>query len=171
DGRAVRSKGGVERRWVGGSCRNVNCMPRENESWSAKVSSLVHHAAEYGVSTGPVAIDMARVRQRKRDMVEGQIAAHLANYRASGAELIMGAGRFVAPKTLEVSLNDGGTRTLAAQRIFINVGTHAAIPGIPGLEAARPLTNGQAPDLDYLPSPPILLRGGDIALRFPPAYP
>jgi len=117
-----------------------------------------------------VAIDMARVRQRKREMVEGQIAAHLANYKASGSELIMGAGRFVAPKTLEVRLNDGGTRTLAAQRIFINVGTHAAIPGIPGLEAARPLTNVEALDLDYLPSHLIVLGGGYVGLELAQAY-
>ena len=160
----------VERRWIGGSCPNVNCLPSKNEIWSAKVSYLVHHAAEYGAATGPVAIDMARVRQRKREMVEGQIAAHLANYKASGSELIMGAGRFVAPKTLEVRLNDGGTRTLAAQRIFINVGTHAAIPGIPGLEAARPLTNVEALDLDYLPSHLIVLGGGYVGLELAQAY-
>jgi pyruvate/2-oxoglutarate dehydrogenase complex dihydrolipoamide dehydrogenase (E3) component len=160
----------VERRWIGGSCPNVNCLPSKNEIWSAKVSYLVHHAAEYGAATGPVAIDMARVRQRKREMVEGQIAAHLANYKASGAELIMGAGRFVAPKTLEVRLNDGGTRTLAAQRMFINVGTHAAIPRIPGLEAARPLTNVEALDLDYMPSHLIVLGGGYVGLELAQAY-
>src|SRR5262245_21930988 len=131
----------VERRWIGGSCPNVNCMPSKNEIWSAKVSHLVHRAAAYGVATGPVAIDMARVRQRKRDMVEDQIAAHLANFKASGTELIMGTARFVAPKTLEVRLNDGGMRTVTAERVFINVGTHAAIPSVPGLDGARPLTN------------------------------
>jgi len=160
----------VERRWIGGSCPNVNCLPSKNEIWSAKVSYLVHDAAEYGAATGPVGIDMAKVRQRKREMVEGQIAAHLANYKASGVELIMGAGRFVAPKTLEVRLNDGGMRTLAAQRIFINVGTHAAIPSIPGLEAARPLTNVEALDLDYLPSHLIVLGGGYVGLELAQAY-
>src|SRR5262245_36490540 len=160
----------VERRWIGGSCPNVNCLPSKNEIWSAKVSYLVHHAAEYGTVTGPVAMDMARVRQRKREMVDGQIAAHLANYKASGTELIMGAGRFVAPKTLEVRLNDGGTRTLAAQRMFINVGTHAAIPSIPGLEAARPLTNIEALELDYLPSHLIVLGGGYVGLELAQAY-
>ena len=68
---------------------------------------LVHHAAKFGMVTGPTAIDMGRVRQRKRDMVDGLITMHLEKYKASGAELIMGAGRFVAPKTLEVRLNDG----------------------------------------------------------------
>jgi len=103
-------------------------------------------------------------------MVEGQIAAHLANYKASGVDLIMGAGRFVEPRTLEVRLNDGGTRTLAAQRIFINVGTQAAIPSIPGLEAARPLTNVEALDLDYLPSHLIVLGGGYVGLELAQAY-
>ena len=87
--------------------------------------------------TGPVKVDMAKVRERKREMVAAQVAAHLQNYKASGAELIMGSGRFVGPKTLEVSLNDGGVRTLVGDRIFLNVGTHALIPAVPGLEADK----------------------------------
>src|SRR5688500_19752995 len=79
----------VERRWIGGSCPNINCLPSKNEIWSAKVADLAHHAARFGTVTGSVAVDMAKVRQRKRDMVEGLIAMHLQNYQASGAELIM----------------------------------------------------------------------------------
>src|SRR6266436_1228013 len=131
----------IERRWVGGSCPNVNCLPSKNEIWSAKVADLVHHAAKFGMVTGATAIDMGRVRQRKRDMVDGLVAMHLEKYKASGAELILGAGRFVAPKTLEVRLNDGSTRVLSGDRVFLNVGTHATIPSEPGLEAARPLTH------------------------------
>jgi len=86
----------VERRWIGGSCPNINCLPSKNEIWSAKVADLARHAARFGTTTGPVAIDMAKVRQRKRAMVEGLIAMHLENYKASGAELIMGSGRFLA---------------------------------------------------------------------------
>jgi pyruvate/2-oxoglutarate dehydrogenase complex dihydrolipoamide dehydrogenase (E3) component len=114
--RSGRRTAVVERRWIGGSCPNINCLPSKNEIWSAKVAHMVHHAAQFGTVTGPVAIDMAKVRQRKRDMVESQVAAHLQNYKTSGAELILGAGRFVAPKTLEVRLNDGGTRVLAGTR-------------------------------------------------------
>jgi pyruvate/2-oxoglutarate dehydrogenase complex dihydrolipoamide dehydrogenase (E3) component len=94
---------------------------------------------------------MAPVRRLKREMVERQIARHLQNYKASGAELIMGSGRFMAPKTLEVVLNDGGTRVLAADKVFLNVGTHAATPNVPGLDVARPLTHIEALELDYLP--------------------
>src|SRR5579862_5061931 len=130
----------IERRWVGGSCPNINCLPSKNEVWSAKVADLLHHAAKFGMVTGSTAIDMARVRQRKREMVDGLVAMHLDLYKASGAELIMGAGRIVAPKTLEVRLNDGGTRVLKGERVFLNVGTHATIPAIPGLAEAAPMT-------------------------------
>jgi pyruvate/2-oxoglutarate dehydrogenase complex dihydrolipoamide dehydrogenase (E3) component len=90
--------------------------------------------------TGSTGIDMERVRQRKRDMVDGLVAMHRDHYGASGAELIMGAARFVGPKTLEVQLNDGGTRTLEGERVFLNLGTHATIPPIRGLADAGPLT-------------------------------
>src|SRR5437899_6821141 len=145
-------------------------MPSKNEIHSAKVASLVRHGAEYGARTGPVEIDMGTVRELKRHMVDRQIAAHLHNYETSGTELIMGSGRFVAPRTLEVQLNDGGTRLLVGDRVFINVGTHAAIPGVPGLEAARPLTNIEALELDYLPSHLIVLGGGYVGLEFGQAY-
>jgi pyruvate/2-oxoglutarate dehydrogenase complex dihydrolipoamide dehydrogenase (E3) component len=109
---------------------------------------------------------MARVRQRKRDMVDGLIAMHLDRFKSSGAELMMGAGCFVAPKTLEVRLNDGGTRVLAGNRVFLNVGTHASIPEIPGLVAAKPLTHVEALELDRLPEHLIVLGGGYVGLEF-----
>jgi len=168
--RSGRRTAVVERRWIGGSCPNVNCLPSKNEIQSAKVASLVRHGAEYGARTGRVEIDMATVRDRKRKMVDQQITAHLSNYQTSGAQLIMGSGRFVAPKTLEVRLNEGNTRTLSGDRVFINVGTHAAIPGVPGLEAARPLTLIEALELDYLPAHLIVLGAGYIGLELAQAY-
>src|SRR5262245_27914102 len=102
----------VERQYVGGSCPNINCLPTKNVIWSAKVADLVHHAATFGVKTGSIAIDMTKVRQRKREMVEDLIGVIAKEYQATGVELIMGSGRFTAPKTLEVRLNEGGTRTL-----------------------------------------------------------
>jgi pyruvate/2-oxoglutarate dehydrogenase complex dihydrolipoamide dehydrogenase (E3) component len=145
-------------------------MPSKNEIWSARVAHLVHRADQFGTMTGPVAIDMAKVRKRKRDMVDGQIAFHLQTYKASGAELIMGSGRFVAPKTIEVRLNDGGTRVLTGDRVFVNVGTHAAIPDVPGLDDARPLTHIEALELDYLPSHLVVVGGGYTGLEFAQAY-
>jgi pyruvate/2-oxoglutarate dehydrogenase complex dihydrolipoamide dehydrogenase (E3) component len=160
----------VERRWIGGSCPNIACMPSKNEIWSAKVAHLVRDAAQFGAIRGPVSIDMATVRQRKRDMVEAQVAEHLQNYKASGAELIMGTGRFVAPRTLEVRLNDGGTRVLAGEQVFLNVGTHAVVPSVPGLREARPLTHIEALELDYLPTHLIVLGGGYVGLEMAQAY-
>src|SRR5215472_12356062 len=109
--RSGRRTAVVERRWIGGSCPNIACLPSKNEIWSARVAHLTQHAAQFGTMiSGPVTTDMAKVRQRKRNMVEGEIALHLHLYQTTGGELIMGIGRFVAPKTLEVRLNDGGTR-------------------------------------------------------------
>jgi pyruvate/2-oxoglutarate dehydrogenase complex dihydrolipoamide dehydrogenase (E3) component len=160
----------VERRWIGGSCPNIACLPSKNEIFSAKVAHFARHGDEYGVSVGPLTIDMAKVRQRKRDMVDGSVAAHVENYRASGAELIMGEGRFLAPKTLEVRLNDGGTRLLTGEQVFINVGTHAAIPDVPGLAAAAPLTHIEALELDVVPSHLIVMGGGYVGLELAQAH-
>jgi pyruvate/2-oxoglutarate dehydrogenase complex dihydrolipoamide dehydrogenase (E3) component len=160
----------VERRWIGGACPNVACMPSKNEIRSGEVAHLARNGAQFGAMTGPVKVDMAKVVRRKRDMVEAQVAAHLHNYKTSGAELIMGTGRFVAPKTLEVNLNDGGTRTLAAAQVFLNLGTHAAIPSVPGLEAARPLTHIEALELDTLPQHLVVIGGGYSGLELAQAY-
>ena len=160
----------IERRWIGGSCPNINCLPSKNEIWSAKVADLLHHAAQFGIVTGSVAVDMAKVRQRKREMVEGLVALHLDLYRKSGTELIMGDGRFVAPKTLEVRLRDGGTRLLGGERVFLNLGTRATIPPTAGLADARPLTHIEALELDRLPAHLIVLGGGYVGLEFAQAY-
>src|SRR5713101_3791487 len=160
----------VERRYVCGSCPNINCLPSKNEIWSAKVADLLHHAAKFGIVTGSVAVDMAKVRQRKREMVEGLVALHLDLYQKSGAELILGDGRFVAAKTLEVRLRDGGTRVLTGERVFLNSGTRATIPPIAGLADARPLTHIEALELDRLPVHLIVLGGGYVGLEFAHAY-
>ncbi len=168
--RSGRRTAVVERKWIGGSCRNVACLPSKNEIWSAKVAHLARHAAQFGTMiSGLITTDMARVRQRKRDMVEDGIALHIQLYQTTGGELIMGTGRFVAPKTLEVRLNDGGTRVLVGDQVFLDIGTHAAIPSVPSLEAARPLTHIEALELD-LPSHLVVLGGGYVGLEMAQAY-
>jgi pyruvate/2-oxoglutarate dehydrogenase complex dihydrolipoamide dehydrogenase (E3) component len=168
--RSGRRTASVERRWIGGSCPNIACMPSKNEVWSARVAYLTHHAARFGTITGPVTTEMAKVRQRKRDMVNREVALHLENYKTSGAELIMGNARFVGPKTLEVQLNDGGTRVMTGDQVFINVGTHAAIPRVSGLEAARPLTHIELLELDHLPPHLIVVGGGYVGMEMAQAY-
>src|SRR5262249_34101095 len=160
----------IERQWIGGSCPNIACLPSKNEIWSARVAHLARLGAQFGVATGRVTTDMATGRQRKRNMVNREIDAHLQNYKATGAQLIMGSGRFVAPKTLEVRLNDGGARVLAGDRVLINVGTHAAVPDGPGMESAQPLTHIGALELDYVPSHLIVLGGGYVGLEMAQAY-
>ena len=168
--RSGRRTAVVERRWIGGSCPNIACLPSKNEIHSAEVAHVARNGGQFGAMTGPVKVDMAKVVRRKRDMVEAQVAAHLHNYKTSGAELIMGTGRFVAPKTLEVSLNDGGTRNLVGAQVFLNVGTHAAIPNVPGLEAAHPMTHIEALELDILPAHLIVIGGGYAGLELAQAY-
>jgi pyruvate/2-oxoglutarate dehydrogenase complex dihydrolipoamide dehydrogenase (E3) component len=168
--RSGRRTAVVERRWVGGSCPNIACMPSKNEVWSARVAHLTRHAAQFGTVTGPVTTDMARVRQRKREMVEREVAFHLERYKATGVELIMGTGRFVAPKTLEVQTNDGATRLLTGDQVFLNLGSHAAIPDIPGLASAVPLTHVEALELDYLPAHLPVLGGGYVGLELAQAF-
>jgi pyruvate/2-oxoglutarate dehydrogenase complex dihydrolipoamide dehydrogenase (E3) component len=160
----------VERKLIGGSCPNTNCLPSKNEIWSAKVADLVHHADRFGMVTGSVATDMKRVLARKRAMVDGLIAMHVDIYKSSGAELIMGTGRFTAPKTIEVNLNDGGTRVLTGDRVILNLGTHATIPDIPGLAAAKPLTNIEMLELDRLPDHLVVIGGGYVGLELAQAY-
>jgi pyruvate/2-oxoglutarate dehydrogenase complex dihydrolipoamide dehydrogenase (E3) component len=160
----------IERRWIGGSCPNTNCLPAKNEIWSAKVAELTRRGATFGVQTGPVSIDMEAVRQRKRQMVSDLVAIHVNNYKTTGAELLMGSARFIAPLTMEVALNDGGTRTIKAERLFLNLGTHAAIPPVPGLREAEPMTHIEILELARLPEHLVVLGGGYVGLEFAQAY-
>ena len=160
----------IERKLIGGSCPNTNCLPSKNEIWSAEVAHLIYRGAEFGTPVSSARVDIAKVRTRKREMVDGLIAMHLDRYRQSGAELIMGTGRFVAPKTIEVKLNNGGARVIIGDRVVINIGTHATIPDVPGLAASAPLTNIEALELDRLPPHLIVIGGGYVGLELAQAY-
>jgi pyruvate/2-oxoglutarate dehydrogenase complex dihydrolipoamide dehydrogenase (E3) component len=155
----------VERELIGGSCPNIACMPSKNIIHSAKVAELVRQAHQFGITTGPAKIEMQGVRQRKRKMVDDMIAIHQERYRASGAELILGEGRFVGAKAVEVRLKEGGTRLLEGDQIFLNVGSRAAIPDVPGLKEAKPLTHVEALDLGHLPEHLIVIGAGFVALE------
>jgi pyruvate/2-oxoglutarate dehydrogenase complex dihydrolipoamide dehydrogenase (E3) component len=170
-GRSGKKVAVAERRWVGGSCPAVACLPSKNELWSARVAHLARNAASFGTIVDGVRTDMARVRRRKQNMIDREIELHLNAYKAAGAELIMGSGRFVGPRTLEVALNEGGgTRVLAGNEVVINVGSHAAMPDIPGLRDAHPLTHIEALELDDVPSHLIVLGGGYTGVEMAQAY-
>ncbi|HEY3658704.1 MAG TPA: mercuric reductase [Steroidobacteraceae bacterium] len=160
----------VERGLIGGSCPNIACLPSKNIIHSAKVAEFVRHASTFGLRLGPWTMDMAGVQQRKREMVDGLIALHKTRFAADGLEFILGEARFVAPKRIEVQLPQGGTRHLAGERVFLNLGTHAAIPIIPGLSATAPLTHVEALELDRLPAHLIVLGGGYVGLEMAQAF-
>ena len=169
-GRAGQRVAVIERKLIGGSCPNTNCLPSKNEIWSAKVADLVHHADRFGALASSTAVDMKRVLARKREMVDGLIAMHLDLCKASGAQLIMASGQFIAPKTIEAALNDGGKRALVSDRIVLNLGTHATIPDVSGLAQAKPLTNVELLELDRLPDQLIVVGGGYVGLELAQAY-
>jgi pyruvate/2-oxoglutarate dehydrogenase complex dihydrolipoamide dehydrogenase (E3) component len=155
----------VERGLIGGSCPNIACLPSKNIIHSAKVASLFRRAAEFGIETGPFKISMEGVRRRKRQMVDGLIQVHRTNYEKNGAELIIGEGRLSGPRTLEVAFKGGGTRRLTAERLFLNLGTRASVPDVPGLADAKPLTHVEALELGSVPEHLILLGGGYVGLE------
>ena len=155
----------VERAMVGGSCPNVACLPSKNVIHSAKVAWFGARAESFGLRVGSVSVDMPGVQRRKRRMVADLVDVHLARYDASGVELIMGDARFVAPKTVEVTLGDGGTRTLSGEHVIVSVGTRAAIPDLPGMTDARPMTHVEALDLDRLPGHLVVVGGGYVGLE------
>ena len=155
----------VERKLIGGSCPNIACMPSKNIIHSAKVRSLAARAAEFGVETGPPATSMKGVQDRKRTMVDGLRQLHLDRYQASGAELIMGEARFTGPRTVEVDLGPHGQRRIRGDRVFLNLGTRATVPGLPGLAAAAPMTHVELLDLDRLPEHLVVMGGGFVGLE------
>src|SRR5580698_1348676 len=156
----------VERSMIGGSCPNVACLPSKNVIQSAKSVSLVDPKRGLGVVTGAVRVDMAGVARRKWRMVNELVEVHLGKFKASGAELVMGEARFTEPKTVHVALNSGGTRLLRGERVFINVGTRASIPDVPGLVIAAPMTHVEALNLERLPEHLVILGGGYVGMEF-----
>ncbi len=148
----------VERRWLGGSCPNIACLPSKNLIHSAKVASLARRGPEFGVEIDSLRINMAGVQLRKREMVEGLHQLHAERFAASGVELMMGEGRFVVPRTVEVALKDGATRRLVGERVFLTLGSHSTMPNVPGLAAANPMSHIEALDLDRLPGHLIVNR-------------
>ena len=155
----------VERSMVGGSCPNVACLPSKNIIHSAKVASLARRGAEFGLELSSLATNIAGVQDRKRRMVDALVKVHLDRYEASGAELIMGHGRFVASKTIGITLNTGGERVITAERIVLSVGTRTSVPTVPGLIDASPMTHVQALDLERVPPHLVVIGGGYVGLE------
>src|SRR5215831_17529241 len=155
----------VDRKYVGGSCPNIACLPSKNIIHSAKVASYFRRSEEFGIAKRDFSVDMSAVRGRKRRMVSGWNNVYLDNYKKSGAEFIFGSGRFVGPKTLEVTLHDGTIRQLRGAKVIIDTGTRAALEPVPGLVDAQPLTHIEALELDEVPEHLFVIGGGYVGLE------
>jgi pyruvate/2-oxoglutarate dehydrogenase complex dihydrolipoamide dehydrogenase (E3) component len=156
----------IERKYIGGSCPNIACLPSKNVIHSAKVASYFSRSEEFGITRDKYKINMVAVRDRKRKMVDGLVDMHLANFKASGAELLIGSGRFTGPKTIELSSAEGSSRRLHGEKVIISTGSRASIEPIPGLAGANPLTHIEALELDDLPEHILIIGGGYIGLEF-----
>jgi pyruvate/2-oxoglutarate dehydrogenase complex dihydrolipoamide dehydrogenase (E3) component len=154
----------VERRNLAGSCPTIACAPSKNVIHGAKVANYFRRAAEFGIATGDWKVEMPAVRDRKRKMVDGIVARNVIAYRESGAELVMGQGRFVGPRTIEVKADDN-TRTLRGEVVVICTGSRARIDPIPGLAESRPMTHIEALELDRVPKHLLVLGGGYVGLE------
>ena len=155
----------IERKYVGGSCPNIACLPSKNIIHSAKVASYLQRSEEFGIKVDNWEIDMTGVRERKRKMITGLVDLHRSLYKKSGTELVMGSGRFVGPKTIEVTSAEGDKRLLRGKNVVINTGTRAAIDPTPGLAEAEPMTHIEALELDRIPDHLLVLGGGYVGLE------
>jgi pyruvate/2-oxoglutarate dehydrogenase complex dihydrolipoamide dehydrogenase (E3) component len=155
----------IERKYIGGSCPNIACLPSKNIVQSAKVASYFRRGEEFGAVADNFRVGMPAVRARKRAMVSGLNDMYRNNFKQTGAEFILGSGRFIGPKTLEVVLADGTTRRLRGTNIIVSTGTRAAAEAIPGLPDALPLTHIEALELDQVPGHLIVIGGGYVGLE------
>jgi pyruvate/2-oxoglutarate dehydrogenase complex dihydrolipoamide dehydrogenase (E3) component len=160
----------VDRKYIGGSCPNIACLPSKNIIHTAKVISYIRQSNQYGIAQPGGPVNMAAVRERKRRMVSGLNQFYLDNYQKNGAELIFGSGRFIGLRKLEVTLPDGKTRQLRGTNVIISTGTRAALDPIPGLADAKPFTHIEALELDHVPEHLIVIGGGYVGIELSQAF-
>ncbi|MGQ0657565.1 MAG: mercuric reductase [Chromatiales bacterium] len=157
----------IERQYVGGTCINVGCTPTKTMVASGRVAYLARRAADYGVRTGAVSVDMAKVRQRKQAIVESFRAGSQQRLeKTEGVSLLFGEASFTGSHALEVRMTGGGSRVLAADRIFINTGGRPEKPPVPGLDQVPVLDSTSIMELDVLPEHLLVLGGGYIGVEF-----
>ena len=156
----------VERKYIGGSCPNIACLPSKNIIHSAKVASLFRRSQEFGIAHDGFTIDMSGVREHKRAMVRGLNEMYLDSYRKTGAEFILGTGQFVAPRTIQVTLANGTTRQLRGTNVIVSTGTRATFDATPGLREAQPLTHIETLELNQVPEHLLVIGSGYVGVEF-----
>ncbi len=165
--KAGRTTAIIEREHAGGTCINEGCTPTKTMIASGRVAYLARRGADYGVRTGPVGVDMATVRRRKRDIVESFRGG--SERRLTGVEhldYLHGDARFTGPKTLAVTMTGGGERTVTAETVVMNVGARPALPPVPGIESVPTLNSTTIMELDVVPEHLLVLGGGYIGVEF-----
>jgi len=157
----------IEREHVGGTCINEGCTPTKTMVASARVAYLARRGADYGVQTGPVTVNMAKVRQRKREIVDSfRNGGQRRIEQTEGVDLLFGTASFRDAKTVDVAMNDGSTRQLSADLSFINAGARPSIPGVEGIDDVPYLNSTTIMELDAVPEHLLVIGGGYIGLEF-----
>jgi pyruvate/2-oxoglutarate dehydrogenase complex dihydrolipoamide dehydrogenase (E3) component len=157
----------IERSHIGGTCVNEGCTPTKTMLASGRVAYLARRGKEYGVQTGDIRIDMQRVRQRKRDIVDSfRNGSQKRLEKTANLDLIFGEASFMGPKNVSVRLKDGAQRTFSADRIFINAGARPSVPKLEGLQDVPFLDSTSIMELDSVPEHLLVLGGGYVGLEF-----
>jgi pyruvate/2-oxoglutarate dehydrogenase complex dihydrolipoamide dehydrogenase (E3) component len=165
--KAGRKTALIEREHVGGTCINEGCTPTKTMVASARVAYLARRAADYGVHTGPLTVNMVEVRQRKRDIVDSfRGGSERRIHEAQGLDYFFGEASFTGPKSLSVRLATGETRALTAPTIVLNTGARPSMPSIPGLDTVPVLNSTSLMELDVVPGHLLVLGGGYVGLEF-----
>ncbi len=158
----------IEAKHIGGTCINEGCTPTKTMIASARVAHLARRVDDYGVRTGPISVDLEKVRQRKRDIVESFRTGSRDRIESTdGVELLIGTARFTGPKRVAVRLNGRDeTVTLEAEKIFINTGQRPRIPDLPGLDDVPYLDSTSVMELGDVPEHLIIVGGGYVGVEF-----
>ena len=157
----------IERSHIGGTCINEGCTPTKTMVASGRVAYLARRGKDYGVHIDEIRIDMARVRQRKQEVVDSfRNGSQKRLESTANLDLLFGEASFTGPKSIAVRLNDGTQRTLSADRFFINAGARTAVPKVEGLHEVPFLDSTSIMELDTVPEHLLVLGGGYIGLEF-----
>jgi pyruvate/2-oxoglutarate dehydrogenase complex dihydrolipoamide dehydrogenase (E3) component len=157
----------VERDKIGGTCINVACIPTKSLVGSARTIVAARHADVMGIELdGNPAVSLEALRRHKESVVGGMVEAHRKMFIDSGMDFIMGTARFVAPRTVQIALNDGGTRLIRGRDVVVNTGTTPALPRLPGIREADVWTSETILHLDRLPETLLILGGGYVGCEF-----
>ena len=156
----------IERKLLGGTCVNTGCIPTKTLVASARAMHLARRGAEFGFKGSPAPADMRAVKRRMDDVVRHS-SSGLRKWIGAmkNVTLIRGHARFVGPRRVAVK-----GRELEAERVFIDVGARAAVPGMPGVKEVPFLTNSSMMDVDFRPPHLVIVGGSYIGLEFAQMY-